>query len=153
MESNQVKESRDRVSRDAIYSQMSNVAMRHRNYEKESATWYTAILSVMMGFILSSKFGASGSDIAQLLSESIYLQMVLAVVILAMALSSSYSTWFFHIQHTCFDKYVDSLLEPEEAEKKTVYLKAIPKLKPTRLIIVVQILIALGTIVLIFLRP
>jgi hypothetical protein len=55
MESNQAQGSRDRVSRDTIYSQMSDIAMRHRNYEKESATFYTAVLSAILGFILSSK--------------------------------------------------------------------------------------------------
>jgi hypothetical protein len=74
---------------------MSDMALRHRNYEKEIAAWYTAILSAIFGLVLSSRLQASTSGIAQPLSENRFVQVILALVVLTIALSSSYSIGSF----------------------------------------------------------
>ena len=153
MESDQSNGNRGRVSHDTIYAQMSDMALRHRNYEKEIAAWYTAILSAIFGLVLSSRFQASISGIARPLSENRFVQMILDLVVLTIALSSSYSIWFFHVQHTRIDRYIDTLLDPADVERKAAWLRELPKLKPSRLMIAVQLLIALGIIGLIFLEP
>ncbi|MDY7080068.1 MAG: hypothetical protein SXV54_24575 [Chloroflexota bacterium] len=150
MDSDQDKETQ--VPQSSIYSKMSDAAMRHRNYETETAKWYTTILVAMLGFILSSKFGTPDSGVAHLLSKNLPTQVTFTVVVFSIALLSCYSIQFYHLQHTRLERYIDTLLEPGEAKRRTDILK-MPKLKPRLLMMGTQILLALVTAVLIFLEP
>ena len=147
----QVKGTKDRVTKDSIYSKMSDVAMRHRNYETETARWYTTVLVAMLGFVLSSKFETPESGIAKPLSRNLPGQAALAVVVLSIALLSCYSIQFYHLQHTRVEEYIDTLLESKEVKKRTDILK-MPKLKPRFLMMGTQILLAFMTVALIFLE-
>lgn len=158
MESGQVKETEDRVSRDIIYSEMSEAELRHRNYETETARWYTTILVAILGFILSSKFGEPTSGVAQLLSRNplgcvTVAQVTFAIVVSTIAGLSCYSIKFYHLQHKAYERYVDTLLELEEVTKRTDILKTLPKLKPRHLLMGTQTLLALVAVALIFLEP
>jgi hypothetical protein len=90
MGADQAKGTKDRVSRDAIYSEMSNAALRHRNYETEIARWYTTVLVAMLGFIISSRFETPGSGIAQVISENLVIRATLAGIVSSVAFLSCY---------------------------------------------------------------
>ena len=153
MESGQTfKENKDRIPRKDIYSQLSDAALRHRNYETETARWYTTILIAILGFILSVKFGAPQSGVAQLLSGNFLGQITFASVVFIIAFSSCYAIQFYHRQHTLLERYVDTLLKQEEVKKRNLILN-MPKLKPRFLLMGTQTLLALVTIVLIFIEP
>jgi hypothetical protein len=152
MGSDKCHESEDRVTLDSVYSRMSEVALRHRNYETETARWYTPILVAILGFILSSKFGEGGSGAMRLLSGSLPAQVGFAAIVCSIAFLSCYSIQFYHLQHTRVEKYIDSLLEPEEVQKRMEIMK-MPRLKPRFLLMGTQILLAGVTVAVIFLRP
>ena len=73
--------SKDRVSRKDIYSQLSDAALRHRNYETETARWYTTILIAILGFILSAKFGETQSGIKLYLSGNLLRQGAFSFIV------------------------------------------------------------------------
>ena len=152
MESDQtVKENKDVVPRKDIYYQLSDVALRHRNYETETARWYTTILVAILGFILSAKSGTPQSALGQLLSENFLGQIALSAVVFAITFSSCYAIQFYHRQHSLLEKYIDTLLEQEEVNKRKSILN-MPKLKPRFLLTGTQIFLALIIIVVIFIK-
>ena len=42
---------------DAVYRELYNEMRRYRDYEFHSSTWYTAILTAVLGFLISQRFG------------------------------------------------------------------------------------------------
>ena len=136
------------VSSDSIYSEMSGAALRHRNYETETARWYTTILVAILGFVLTAKFGEPQSGVAELLSGSVLVQIAFSAIVVSIAVSSCYSIQYYHRQHMLLERYVDTLLEPEEIDRRVRILK-MPKLKPRFLLMWVQMLLALIIVVLI----
>lgn len=42
---------------EAVYRELYNEMRRYRDYESQSSTWYTAILTAILGFLISQRFG------------------------------------------------------------------------------------------------
>jgi hypothetical protein len=42
---------------EAVYRELYNEMRRYRDYEFQSSTWYTAILTAVLGFLISQRFG------------------------------------------------------------------------------------------------
>ena len=148
----ELRKSTDRIHRKDIYVQLSNEALRHRNYETETARWYTTILVAILGFILSVKFGTSQSGAALVISGNLLGQISFTAVVFLIAFSSCYSIQFYHHQHRLLEKYVDTLLEQEEVKIRTLILD-MPGLKPRFLLMGTQAILALVSIALIFIQP
>src|SRR5262245_1630393 len=51
------------VSLDTVYTQMHAELRRYRDHELTVATWFTAILLVMLGAVVASKYAAAGSPL------------------------------------------------------------------------------------------
>jgi len=143
---------RETVSIDTVYSEVSADIRQAREYQFSSAKWYTTILVAISGFILANKFGTSDppSGLHQALNGHLGVQILVAVVISAFALFSSWTILYAHGLHVKLRRYLGRDFPVKNVSQRgSVTLSS--RLPPRYFLIATQVLIALATDILLFL--
>jgi hypothetical protein len=141
------------VSIDTAYSEVSADIRQVREFQFSSARWYTAILVAISGFILATKFGGSDppSALQQTLNSHLGVQILVAFVISAVALFSSWTIFYAHRLHVKLRHYLDRDFPLKNvAQRGPVTLSS--RLPPRYFFVATQVLIAVATDILLFLR-
>lgn len=99
------------IAREIIYSELYNEMRRYRDYELSTATWYTAILIALLGFIVSAKYG-NDAHLATF-AQGWCVQVSTVILSTVLGLSSCYSIWYVNRRYSGIRDVVDKHLEPK----------------------------------------
>ena len=121
------------ISKGVIYSEIYTEMRRYRDYELSAATWYTAILIVMLGFIVTDK------------SDVTFVRVAIGVLSTILGGSSIYSIWYVNRRYGQLLEIMNNHLEPQW--KKAVFknIRTEMILRPRHLIFIVQVSLILAT--------
>lgn len=141
------------ASVDTIYSEASADVRQIRDYELNSAKWYTTILIAAVGFILAVKFipADKKTELSRLLNDNFLFQLTVASVISFIASSCSFSINYAHKLHRQIEKYIDDNLAPKEIQNKMEFT-TIKGTSPRLFQILTLVVIAVIADILIFVR-
>ena len=75
------------ASIDTVYSEASADVRQVRDYELNSAKWYTTILVALVGFLLATKFAPTEktTELSNLLNNNLTFQLIIAFIISSIA--------------------------------------------------------------------
>jgi hypothetical protein len=139
----------EKISNEAVYSELYNEMRRYRDYELSASTWYTAILIALLGFIVSVKYGSS--DPVSTFSHIWYFQVLVLLISTILGVSSFYSIWYANKRYSEIRKIVDEHLEPKWVKEAFKPILLQKRVRPRRFIYIIQILLVVVTWVISFL--